>query len=120
MPATSIGRNAFDSENLANISVSAENGNYSSEDGVLYNKEKTALVRYPAAKSDASFTTPRSVATIDENAFRYNKILSYNKEIAVGSDNMAYHPDSGVKRSEVAAPVSRILCRDMRIELPKG
>lgn len=87
---------------------------------MLYNKEKTALVRYPAAKSDASFTTPRSVATIDEYAFRYNKILSYNKEIAVGSDNMAYHPDSGVKRSEVAAPVSRILCRDMRIELPKG
>lgn len=56
----------------------------------------------------------------DTTPFAYEILDLYNKGIAVGSDNMAYHPDSGVKRSEVAAPVSRILCRDMRIELPKG
>ena len=73
---TSIGRNAFNAESLESISVSAENANYSSEDGVLYNKDKTVLIRYPAAKGDASFTTPQSVATIEEYAFDENKKLS--------------------------------------------
>ena len=73
---TSIGRNAFNCESLESISVSAENENYSSEDGVLYSKDKTTLIRYPAAKGDVSFTTPQSVATVDEYAFQYNKKLS--------------------------------------------
>lgn len=73
---TSIGRNAFNAESLESISVSAENANYSSEDGVFYNKDKTVLIRYPAAKGDASFTTPQSVAAIEEYAFDENKKLS--------------------------------------------
>lgn len=73
---TSIGRNAFNAESLESISVSAGNANYSSEDGVFYNKDKTVLIRYPAAKGDASFTTPQSVATIEEYAFDENKKLS--------------------------------------------
>ena len=43
---------------------------------MLYNKDKTVLIRYPAAKGDASFTTPQSVATIEEYAFDENKKLS--------------------------------------------
>ena len=57
----------------------------------------------------------------DTTPFAYEILDLYNKGIAVGSDeNMTYYPDSQVKRSEAAALISRILCYDMRIELPKG
>ena len=57
----------------------------------------------------------------DTTPFAYEILDLYNKGIAVGSDEyMAYHPDSQVKRSEAATLISRILCYDMRIELPKG
>lgn len=57
----------------------------------------------------------------DTTPFAYEILDLYNKGIAVGSDEfMAYYPDSQVKRSEAAALISRILCYDMRVELPKG
>lgn len=57
----------------------------------------------------------------DTTPFAYEILDLYNKGIAVGSDKyMSYYPDSQVKRSEAAALISRILCYDMRIELPKG
>ncbi len=57
----------------------------------------------------------------DTTPHAYEILDLYNKGIAVGSDEyMTYYPDSQVKRSEAAALISRILCYDMRIELPKG
>lgn len=57
----------------------------------------------------------------DTTPFAYEILDLYNKGIAVGSDEyLTYYPDSQVKRSEAAALISRILCYDMRIELPKG
>ncbi len=57
----------------------------------------------------------------DTTPFAYEILDLYNKGIAVGSNEyMAYYPDAQVKRSEAAALISRILCHDMRIELPKG
>lgn len=57
----------------------------------------------------------------DTTPFAYEILDLYNKGIAVGSNEYyAFYPDSEVKRSEAAALISRILCRDMRIELPKG
>ncbi len=53
--------------------------------------------------------------------FAYEILDLYNKGIAVGSNEYyAYYPDAEVKRSEAAALISRILCWDMRIGLPKG
>ena len=69
---TSIGNYAFRScSSLTNITVSNENKNYSSLDGVLYNKNKTELIQYPQNKADTSFTIPNSVTTIGEDAFYY-------------------------------------------------
>ena len=57
----------------------------------------------------------------DTTPFAYEILDLYNKGVAVGSNEfMAYYPDSQVKRSEAATLISRILCYDMRIELPKG
>ncbi len=58
------------------INADEKNPNYISEDGVLYNKNKTVLVCYPAAKTDTTFTVPASVEIIDYYAFYNNANLS--------------------------------------------
>ena len=65
---TSIGDRAFSScVNLEEIIVSANNPVYSSLDGVLYNKDKTELLKWPDKK--LSVTIPESVTSIGESAF---------------------------------------------------
>ncbi|GHT25022.1 hypothetical protein AGMMS4957_19060 [Bacteroidia bacterium] len=67
---TSIGYAAFAYCNgLTSISVGAVNTQYSSIDGVLYNKNKTTLHTYPIGKQGTTFTIPNSVTSIGENAF---------------------------------------------------
>ena len=48
---------------------------YSSKDGLLYNKEKTNLLRYPEGKKGNSFTIPSSVTAIAPHAFSNCKQL---------------------------------------------
>ena len=67
---TSIGDRAFSScVNLEEIIVSANNPVYSSLDGVLYNKDKTELLKWPDKK--LSVTIPESVTSIGDWAFSY-------------------------------------------------
>ena len=67
---TNIGVNVFFyCTALTHINVDAANPAYSSENGVLFNKDKTTLLRYPAAKPGATYTVPKSVTCIGENAF---------------------------------------------------
>ncbi len=54
---------------LKSINVAADNKNYSSVDGVLFNKDKTILMEYPARKTDAEYTIPDSVKQIGKKAF---------------------------------------------------
>ncbi len=53
---TSIGEKAFSGcANLASITVSADNPNYSSsEDGILFDRNKTVLIQYPRGKAGTS------------------------------------------------------------------
>ena len=63
-----IGAGAFDSPFLTSIVVSEENENYSSADGVLYDKDAAVLIRFPA--SMLSVQIPESVEKIGAGAFR--------------------------------------------------
>ena len=54
--------------NLTSITVDTDNANYSSIDGVLFNKDKTTLFFFPRGKG-GSYTIPTSVTSIDSNAF---------------------------------------------------
>jgi hypothetical protein len=77
---TSIEEKAFCSfSSLITINVSGNNSAYSSQDGVLYNKDKTTLIQYPNGKTDTTFTIPNDVTRIGENAFYYcENITSVN------------------------------------------
>ena len=67
---TDIGYGAFAyCFNLENITVEDDNSNYSSQDGILFNKDKTELICYPTAKSDTEYTIPNSVTEIEKYAF---------------------------------------------------
>lgn len=62
---------------LQSINVDPFNPDYRSENGVLYNKEKTELIRFPKEKTDTLFAIPESVTKIADGAFEYcNKLTS--------------------------------------------
>ena len=63
-----IGDGAFVSGSSLNISVNENNTTYSSEDGMLLNKEKTILIAYPSAKGTVT-NVPASVTSIGDYAF---------------------------------------------------
>lgn len=73
---TDISKNAFTRcSKLQEINVDEENPNYSSEDGILYDKNKETLYLYPAAKTGSSYTTPDGLKTIGAYAFEENQRL---------------------------------------------
>jgi hypothetical protein len=113
---TAIEWQAFDNcISLTAINVDAGNTEYSSQDGVLYNKDKTSLIQYPAGKTDTTFTIPDSVTSIG-NAFYYctklTSIIIPNSVTSIGwaafgrcysltainvdAGNTAYSSDNGV------------------------
>ena len=66
---TDIGTMAFGGcTSLMEIKVGSDNGNYSSENGVLFNKDKTFLLQYPAGKA-GEYQIPDSVTDIRHRAF---------------------------------------------------
>ena len=68
---TYVSSNAFEEcLSLTEINVGSENTNYSSENGVLFNKEKTVLIKYPAGKTEAEYVIPESVTSVGNEAFR--------------------------------------------------
>ena len=67
---TSIGDGVFDGcTNLKRIDVAEDNKNYCSIDGVLFNKDKTKLIKYPSSKKDETYVIPDSVTSIGGGAF---------------------------------------------------
>lgn len=56
-------------------SVDADNPNYSSEDGVLFNKDKTILYAYPAGNENTYYSVPYGVQTIAAVSFVFSRNL---------------------------------------------
>ena len=73
LPATvsSLNGQAFNEMNstVNNITVAEDSPYYSSVNGVLYNKDKTSLVCYPAGKSDEIYTVLDGVELIEYYSF---------------------------------------------------
>ena len=67
---TSIGMSVFiGCAALTSINVDSGNTNYSSDNGILFNKDKTAIICHPEGKTESSYDIPNSVTSIERNAF---------------------------------------------------
>ena len=65
-----IGIGAFQKcSNLTELIVSENNKNFLSENGVLFDKNKTSIICYPSGKSETSYIIPDSVTNIYHSAF---------------------------------------------------
>ncbi len=67
---------ARDCPYLESINVAEDNTAYSSIDGVLFNKDQTILICYPAGKTETSYVIPTGVTTIREEAFAFSHLTS--------------------------------------------
>ena len=91
---TWIGGSAFyGCSSLIAIDIAADNEYYTSVNGVLFNKDKTELICYPAGKTDKSYNIPNSVTSIGGSAFHYCSILT---AVDVATDNEYYTSVDGV------------------------
>ena len=105
----SLGKNAFFRCNLTSITVDSQNPNYSSLDGVLYNKKKTTLIQYPSRKSSSSFVIPNSVTSIGNYAFFQSflgNVVIPNNVTCIG--NGAFGWCSGLKSVMISESVLSI------------
>ena len=108
---TTIGTSVFSGcAALANFIVDANSNSFATEDGVLFNKDKTKLVRYPQGKSGSTYTIPTSVTTIDKYAFSYCSSLT---EITLPDalttiDNYAFRYCNGLTEVNIPASVTSI------------
>jgi len=63
-----------DCTNLQAVYVNENNPYYSSEDGVLFNKNKTEIIFYPPEKTDTKYKIPDSVETIRSGCFKNSSL----------------------------------------------
>lgn len=61
--------------NLRYIDVEGGNKSMISVDGILFSKDMSVLMKYPAAHAEASYSVPVSVKTISDNAFSSVRLL---------------------------------------------
>ena len=98
---------------------------------VTFDWEKTATrseMAYLFSRADTGEYEPNPDVPLtdipdvdDKTSFAENILALYRRGIATGSDEYyAFCPDAYVKRSEAATFISRIICYDMRVDLPKG
>ena len=60
----------YEATNLSKITIDKNNKYYSNDEiGVLFNKDKTEILRYPAANIQTKYTVPSSVTRISSYAF---------------------------------------------------
>ena len=73
---SSLGSNVFDScTKLSSINVASGNSSYTSDDGILFNSDKTSLIAYPAGKAGTDYDVPSSVVSVGDHAFANNQKL---------------------------------------------
>ncbi len=108
---TRIGNYAFHHcTSLTSITVDANNKYYSSADGVMFNKDKTELIQYPAGKAETSYTIPNSVTSIGIYAFAWCDSLTSvtipNSVTSIG--NFAFYDCTSLTSVTIPDSVTRI------------
>ena len=92
-------------QNLTAFDVDPLNPNYISDDGVIYNADKTELVLFPGGKG-GEYTTLPTTTKIRRRAFYYNNVLAkvnFNKDLEV-IDGDAFQATTELKNITFEAP----------------
>ena len=61
---------------IKNINVDANNKNFSSNNGIVFSKDKKKIVLYPQGKTEKAYTIPSTVEEICDSAFSYAQVES--------------------------------------------
>ncbi len=110
---SSLDNGLYDLINLRAIIAPQENENFSIEEDVLYNKDKTKLIIFPARSENKDFKVPDTVVEMAENAFlssvvntisigsKVSKVSAfqnckYLRKITVAEDNLNFSSIDGV------------------------
>ena len=75
---------------LESITVSSSNNNYSSANGIMYDKKKTEILVYPQGKKDTSYTVPSTINNLyrmSTNNNPYLKTITIPSSVTDISDN---------------------------------
>ena len=94
---------------LAQITVDADNASYCDVDGILYTKDMTTLVCYPANKSGDTFTVPSGVTVLDYRAFMYSglsEIILPQSLVTIGGS--AFESCTNLQSITIPASVAEI------------
>ncbi len=101
---TNIGQWAFQNKSTENITstnvitainVDAANTNYCSVDGILYSKDMTTLIAYPAGKTATEYVIPSTVTEIKSRAL-YSCVYITTLTIPAGTSLVEYDGYAGM------------------------
>ncbi len=86
---------------LKSITLSKENENYYTDDGIIYNKDVTKLVYYPISRTDEEYVFPDTLTSIDGYAFgkRSNAEAKDLKKLVINTDfesEIPINKDTGI------------------------
>lgn len=104
---TNLGQSPFyASTGLSSVTVDAGNPNFSSIEGVLFDKLGTTLIYYPGQRSDTTYSIPSNVTTIQDYAFAFAKVLT-NVTIPSGVSSIpTYAFDNATSLISITIPSS--------------
>ena len=106
---TSIGDLAFKAcSKLTSINVNSGNTKYTSIDGILFDKNKTALISYPEGKTGTTYTIPSSVTNIIGSAFSNTGLTSITIPSSVTSIGISAFANTGLTSITIPSSVTSI------------
>jgi hypothetical protein len=106
---TSIGNGVFsDCKNLRSIIPGKQNPRFFSVDGVLFDKTKKRILRYPAGKQDICYTTPAGVTAIGNTTFSgcENLVTIDIPDSIAAIDNFAFSDCKNLKSIHLSRKIS--------------
>lgn len=83
---TDLNAEAFSEGGMSAYEVSPDNPVYSSEDGIMFNKDKTELLHFPAKKYVEIYSIPITVEKIGKFAFesnQLNEVIFHDKLLSI-------------------------------------
>jgi len=120
---TLIGDEVFDGfSSLQSINVDSDNPSYTSNDGILFNKDLSSIIRMPTKKIIMEYQIPKSVTSIKSTAFSdcisLQKINIPNNVTYIGKQ--AFHSCSSLQNIDIPDSVITIeymafgLCKSLQ------